>query len=130
MQFPRTQGFGSSAAGRGVGLRRPRPAHAGTPISRRNSRRGGIMRRFAVLLAVSLSAGFAFAQEPADDRTPIPAGIDTWYRVDHNRVHVGWFHEELVTSTMRNYRYAYRVQSEYAYTTQNLAGEEVTYQIS
>ena len=38
------------------------------------------MRRFAVLLAVSLSTALASAQDP-DDRIPIPAQIDSWYRI-------------------------------------------------
>jgi hypothetical protein len=85
------------------------------------------MRRVAVLLAVSLSAGAVFAQEPAkpaDDRVPIPANIETWYRVEQNKEHVGWFHEKLSTTTMRNYRYDYSVESEYSYTTTSPSGEE------
>jgi hypothetical protein len=89
------------------------------------------MRRVAVLLAVSLSAGLMSAQEPkADDRIPIPATIDTWYRAEQNKEHVGWFHESLSTTTMRNYRYEYLVESEYDYTITDADGEQSSFHIS
>ena len=85
------------------------------------------MRRIAVLLAVSLGAGWVSAQEPvSEDRIPIPAKIETWYRLDQNKEPVGWFHETLTTTTMRNYRYEYYVESEYSYSMTNVAGEEVS----
>jgi hypothetical protein len=74
------------------------------------------MRRLAVLLAVSLSAGSAMAQDP-EDRVPIPASIETWYRIDQNSRQVGWAHETLYTTTMRNYRYDYFFESDYTYTS-------------
>ena len=84
------------------------------------------MRRFAVLLAVSLSAGVVRAQQDpaAEDRVPIPANIETWYRLDQNKERMGWLHERLSTTTMRNYRYDYVVQSEYRYTALSATNEE------
>ena len=85
------------------------------------------MRRFAVLLTVSLSAGAVLAQDPpaTDDRVPIPASIETWYRIDQNKDKTGWLHERLSTTTMRNYRYDYIVRSEYRYTAVSAANEEM-----
>jgi hypothetical protein len=91
------------------------------------------MRRLAVLLAVSLSAGAVLAQQDpaaAEDRVPIPASIETWYRLDQNKEQIGWLHEKLTTTTMRNYRYEYMVFSEYQYTAVNAANEELVFSIS
>src|SRR5688572_25312021 len=88
------------------------------------------MRRFAVLLAVSLSVGLASAQDPADDRTPIPASIETWYVITQNKEQIGWFHERLNTTTMRNYRYDYYVESDYQYEVVTAAGESNVFQVS
>ncbi|HEU4339757.1 MAG TPA: hypothetical protein VFS19_06785 [Planctomycetota bacterium] len=89
------------------------------------------MRRFAVLLAVSLSAGLASAQDPAaDDRTPIPATIESWYVITQNKEQIGWFHERINTTTMRNYRYDYTVESDYQYEITSAAGELSVFQIS
>jgi hypothetical protein len=87
------------------------------------------MRRLAVLLAVSLSMA-ASAQDPPDDRVPIPASIETWYRLDQNKEHIGWLSERLSTTTMRNYRYDYVVRSDYQYTLVNAANEELTMAVS
>jgi hypothetical protein len=89
------------------------------------------MRRLAVLLAVSLSAGYVFAQDPAAaDRVPIPANIETWYRIDQNREQAGYLQERITTTTMRNYRYDYLVMSDYQYTFVNAANEENTVSVS
>jgi len=89
------------------------------------------MRRFAVLLALSLSVGLVSAQDPAtEDRTPIPASIETWYVITQNKEQVGWFHESIITTTMRNYRYDYRVESDYAYEVVSAAGESTHFQVS
>src|SRR6266850_2738952 len=89
------------------------------------------MRRFAVLLAVSLSAGRLSAQEPTpEDRVPIPARIDSWYRMEQNKEPVGWVHETLITTTMRSYRYDYYVESEYEYTVLAPNGDEISFIIN
>jgi hypothetical protein len=93
------------------------------------------MRGFAVALAVSLSAGLLAAQDPApgagqEDRVPIPAQIDSWYRVDQDKDPRGYFHEQLTTTTMRNYRYDYFVESEYEHTRKAANGDEEYIQIS
>ncbi len=84
------------------------------------------MRRFAGLLAILLSAGAVSAQDP-EDRVPIPAMIDTWYRMDQKIEEktepCGSAHETLTTTTMRNYRYEYFFESEYSYTLKEASGE-------
>ena len=91
------------------------------------------MRRFAVLLAVSLSTGLVSAQDPAtlpEDRVPIPAQIDSWYRMEQNKEPCGWVHETLTTTTMRSYRYEYFVESEYEYTVMAPNGDEIHFMIN
>ena len=89
------------------------------------------MRRFAVLLAVSLSAGLVSAQDPvAEDRVPIPAQIDSWYGMEQNKEPCGYFHETLTTTTMRSYRYEYFVESEYEYTVVAPNGDELSFMVS
>lgn len=86
------------------------------------------MRRFAVLLALSLATAFASAQDPVqEDRVPIPAQIDSWYRLEQNKEPCGYLHETLTTTTMRSYKYEYFVESEYEYTQIAPNGDEVSY---
>ncbi|HTF56507.1 MAG TPA: hypothetical protein VK661_04555 [Planctomycetota bacterium] len=94
------------------------------------------MRGLGAFLAVSVSAGLLSAQEPApapatqEDRAPIPAMIDTWYRVEQDKESKGYFHELLTTTTMRNYRYDYTVKSEYEWSRKSTTGEEESFVIS
>jgi len=88
---------------------------------------------------VSVSAGLLAAQDPGpapapgpqqEDRAPIPAMIDTWYRVEQDKEPKGYFHELLTTTTMRNYRYDYTVKSEYEWSRRSTTGEEEGFVIS
>jgi hypothetical protein len=94
------------------------------------------MRGFGAFLAVSVSAGLLSAQDPApapaaqEDRAPIPAMIDTWYRIEQDRDSKGYYHELLTTTTMRNYRYDYTVKSEYEWSRKSTTGEEESFVIS
>src|SRR6185295_14939697 len=97
------------------------------------------MRGLGAFLAVSVSAGLLAAQDPApppapgpqqENRAPIPAMIDTWYRVEQDKEPKGYFHELLTTTTMRNYRYDYTVKSEYEWSRRSTTGEEEGFVIS
>lgn len=83
------------------------------------------MRRGFILLALSLSAGIASAQDPpAADRVPLPAILDSWYKVEQNKEHVGWIHQQITTTTASRTKYDYFEESFFDYTVKLPQGEQ------
>ncbi len=103
------------------------------------------MRRWILALAVSVSALPALAQDPPPapaptpapaatpaptpapgpgDRVPLPAILDSWYKIEQDREASGWLHEKITTTNGSRTKYDYFLEAQFNYMVKLPSGEQ------
>ncbi|MBI4565923.1 MAG: hypothetical protein HY716_14640 [Planctomycetes bacterium] len=83
------------------------------------------MRRLTVsLAALFLPFPLLGQDQDQEQRVPVPALIDSWYKVIQDGEHRGYFHERISTIPKRFTKYEYLLEAEYDYTHKDDGGEE------